>query len=69
MVNMAMTNHIYVMDIETVVLHEIEHLIGLDHSKVHSSVMFPNVDCIKLKHQLTDDDVKGIIALYGPHTS
>jgi len=68
-VNMAMTNHSYVMELETVALHEIVHLIGLDHSKVCGSVMFPNVDFRKLKLELTDHDIKVATALYGPRTS
>lgn len=53
-------------DIETVALHEIGHLLGLAHSNVAGSVMFPTVSDNFTKRSLTADDISGIKSLY-PH--
>lgn len=50
-------------DTETVALHEIGHLLGLDHSTVVGSVMFPTYG--GQRRALTLDDIDGIRALYG----
>ncbi len=50
-------------DLETVALHEIGHLLGLDHSNVLGSVMFPNYG--GARRALTPDDIAGIQTLYG----
>ena len=55
-------------DIETVALHEIGHLIGLAHSNVSGSVMFPTVSDDFTKRALTADDITGAQDLYGPAT-
>jgi hypothetical protein len=52
-------------DIETVALHEIGHLIGLAHSNVNGSVMFPTVSDNFTKRELTADDIAGAQDLYG----
>lgn len=52
-----------VFDIETVALHEIGHLLGLDHSQVQGSVMFPTYG--GQRRALSPDDIAGIQALYG----
>jgi hypothetical protein len=49
-------------DIETVALHEIGHLLGLAHSSVAGSVMFPTYG--GLHRSLTQDDLDGIRRLY-----
>jgi len=49
-------------DLETVALHEIGHLLGLDHSSVGGSVMFPNYGGVR--QNLTQDDIDGIRQLY-----
>ncbi|MGW7413635.1 matrixin family metalloprotease [Streptomyces sp. NPDC054863] len=53
-------------DVETVALHEIGHIIGLGHSGVAGSVMFPTVSANSTKRGLTPDDINGARALY-PH--
>jgi hypothetical protein len=50
-------------DTETVALHEIGHLLGLSHSTVTGSVMFPSYG--GQRRALTQDDIDGIHALYG----
>lgn len=50
-------------DLETIALHEIGHLLGLDHSNVAGSVMFPAYN--GERRTLTADDIAGIRALYG----
>ncbi len=49
-------------DIETVALHEIGHLLGLDHSAVAGSVMFPSYGGVR--RSLTQDDIDGVRRLY-----
>lgn len=49
-------------DLETVALHEIGHLLGLDHSPVPGSVMFPTYGGVR--QNLTQDDIDGIRRLY-----
>jgi hypothetical protein len=49
-------------DVETVALHEIGHLLGLDHSSVVGSVMFPSYGGVR--RALTQDDIDGIRRLY-----
>ncbi len=51
-------------DIETVALHEMGHILGLQHSDVPGSVMFPTVDDNFTKRALTADDLSGIRQLY-----
>jgi hypothetical protein len=51
-------------DIETVALHEIGHILGLQHSNVAGSVMFPSVSSNTTKRALTADDLGGIRDLY-----
>ena len=51
-------------DVETVGLHELGHILGLQHSDVAGSVMFPSVSSNSTKRALTADDLGGIRALY-----
>ena len=51
-------------DVETVALHELGHILGLQHSDVPGSVMFPSVDDNTTKRALTADDLSGIRQLY-----
>ena len=51
-------------DVETVALHEIGHILGLAHSNVAGSVMFPSVSSNFTKRALTQDDIDGIRSLY-----
>jgi hypothetical protein len=51
-------------DVETVGLHELGHILGLQHSNVAGSVMFPSVSSNSTKRALTADDLGGIRELY-----
>jgi hypothetical protein len=51
-------------DIETVALHEIGHCLGLQHTTVRGSVMFPSVSSNFTLRALQPDDNAGIRALY-----
>lgn len=53
-------------DVETVGLHELGHILGLQHSDVAGSVMFPTVSSNSTKLALTADDLAGIRQLYPP---
>ncbi|MCH2109548.1 MAG: matrixin family metalloprotease [Polyangiaceae bacterium] len=52
-------------DLLTVVLHEMGHALGLDHSQVSGSVMQARSGPGELRHQLHPDDRAGVCALYG----
>ncbi|XP_017438507.1 metalloendoproteinase 1 [Vigna angularis] len=51
------------IDLETVSLHEIGHLLGLGHSSVRDSIMYPSYEGVR--RHLSQDDKDGIAALYG----
>ena len=51
-------------DVETVALHELGHILGLQHSNVAGSVMFASVSSNSTKRALTADDLGGIRQLY-----
>ncbi|KAJ1390447.1 PGBD-like superfamily [Sesbania bispinosa] len=51
------------IDLETVALHEMGHLIGLGHSSNPDSVMYPTYGGVR--RNLKQDDIDGIRALYG----
>jgi len=51
-------------DIETVALHEIGHLLGLGHTNVSGSVMYPFVNSNFTLRALRADDLAGIRSLY-----
>ncbi|KAI5678385.1 hypothetical protein M9H77_09335 [Catharanthus roseus] len=51
------------MDVETVALHEIGHLLGLGHSSVEGAIMWPSITSGVTK-RLHADDIQGIKALY-----
>ncbi|KAK7362040.1 hypothetical protein VNO77_04138 [Canavalia gladiata] len=53
------------VDLESVAVHEIGHLLGLGHSSVEEAVMFPTISSRKKKVVLDKDDIKGIQFLYG----
>lgn len=51
-------------DVETVALHQIGHLLGLPHSDVQGSVMFPSFADNRTNRALTRDDLLRIRQLY-----
>lgn len=51
-------------DIQSVALHELGHILGLRHSDVPGSVMFPGMPPNATKRVLTLDDAAGIRQLY-----
>jgi len=55
-------------DVETVALHEIGHILGLGHSSVPGSIMFPTVSPNATRRTLHADDLSGLGQLY-PETS
>ncbi|MFE2165448.1 matrixin family metalloprotease [Streptomyces sp. NPDC059447] len=53
-------------DVESVALHEIGHLIGLEHSTDPNAVMFSSLSSNTLRRHLTQDDLTGALDLYPP---
>lgn len=51
------------VDVETVILHEVGHFFGLDHSQDPAAVMYPSNNKV-LQRMPAPDDVEGICALY-----
>ncbi|MBA0847471.1 hypothetical protein Goshw_018497 [Gossypium schwendimanii] len=49
--------------LETLALHEIGHLLGLDHSSIEAAIMYPTFTLGESKG-LHEDDIQGIKALY-----
>ncbi|KAM7531105.1 hypothetical protein LguiB_034515 [Lonicera macranthoides] len=62
-------NHIGDVDLESVVVHEIGHVLGLGHSADRDSVMYPVYTPGSRMVELVDDDVEGIQKLYGKNPS
>ncbi|XP_030961023.1 metalloendoproteinase 2-MMP-like [Quercus lobata] len=53
------------IDLESVAVHEIGHLLGLGHSSVEESIMYPAITTRTRKVELQSDDIMGIQYLYG----
>ncbi|KAF8727305.1 hypothetical protein HU200_018903 [Digitaria exilis] len=55
----------WAMDLETVAVHEIGHILGLGHSSSPEAVMFPYIDIGERKVELSVDGIEGVQLLYG----
>ncbi|CBI32079.3 unnamed protein product, partial [Vitis vinifera] len=53
------------IDLESVAVHEIGHLLGLGHSSVEEAIMYPTITSRTKKVELASDDIQGIQELYG----
>lgn len=53
------------IDLESVTTHEIGHILGLAHSKIKDSVMYPSLGRRTRRVDLSIDDVEGVQTLYG----
>lgn len=54
------------LDLESVTVHEIGHLLGLDHNPgLPEAIMYPYFEYGITKRELNRDDINGIRALYG----
>ncbi|XP_057443616.1 metalloendoproteinase 2-MMP-like [Lotus japonicus] len=53
------------VDLESVAVHEIGHLLGLAHSSVQDAIMYPSISARTRKVVLDEDDIQGIQELYG----
>lgn len=56
------------INLDWVALHEFGHSLGLEHSNVRESVMYPWYKGFFENIELTNDDIRGIQALYGKPT-
>jgi len=54
-----------VYDFESLILHELGHFVGLQHSDLPESVMYPYLEAGKLRRSLTQTDKKDIKDKYG----
>jgi hypothetical protein len=57
------------VDLESVAVHEIGHLLGLGHSSVEDAIMYPTIPSRTRRVELANDDVAGIQWLYGANPS
>ncbi|KAI3887124.1 hypothetical protein MKX03_008064 [Papaver bracteatum] len=53
------------IDLESITVHEIGHILGLEHTSDRSAVMFPHIGPGVAKRQLGSDDIMGVKTLYG----
>ncbi|XP_059308536.1 metalloendoproteinase 3-MMP-like [Lycium ferocissimum] len=53
------------VDLESVAVHEIGHLLGLGHSSVEDSIMYPSLEAGARRVELANDDIQGVQVLYG----
>jgi len=52
-------------DVESVGVHELGHVVGLDHTPISSAVMYYSIGWWQTKRILQPDDIAGILAIYG----
>ncbi|MBU1650750.1 matrixin family metalloprotease [bacterium] len=52
-------------DVETVGVHELGHVVGLDHTPISAAVMYYAIGWWETKRTLHSDDIAGIQAIYG----
>lgn len=52
------------LDVETIVLHELGHALGLAHSRVRKATMAAGARPGRMQRALHDDDVQGVCAVY-----
>lgn len=55
----------FAVDLESVAVHEIGHVLGLGHSSVEEAIMYPTISSGQRKVRLANDDVMGVQELYG----
>lgn len=51
------------LDVETIVLHELGHALGLGHSRVRAATMAAGARPGRMRRTLHDDDIQGVCAL------
>jgi hypothetical protein len=51
-------------DLQSTMLHELGHVLGLDHSNVSGAIMLPQIGSGQQRRELSADDIAGIQALY-----
>lgn len=52
------------LDLESVLIHEIGHVIGLDHQKIEASVMYPYLSYGEVRRSLAGVDIQNILCEY-----
>lgn len=64
--NQQWTNGLEVgrFDVQSVMLHEVGHTVGLNHSTTHNAIMYKNVYWNTLRRSLFADDLNGLSARY-----
>lgn len=53
------------VDLESVAVHEIGHVLGLGHSSDENAIMYPTIPARTRRVELSSDDIVGIQVLYG----
>jgi len=51
-------------DVQTIAMHEIGHIMGLDHTTVAGSIMLPSFSTNFVQHDLSQDDLDGYQVIY-----